>query len=79
MRTIFSLILPINATWRYLKGNRKGLGFVDSKLKTRASDGTELFVPEVPSYANATAANTAEDAQVLYYNVATGKFMVTTA
>ena len=48
-------------------------------LKTRDNNGTELFVPEVPSYEDADAANLAEDAQVLYYNETTGKFMVTTA
>lgn len=79
MKTILSLVLPVNATWRYINKGRKAIGFESSMLKTRTANSVEKFVPEVLSYADQTAANAAEAAQVLYYNVSTGKFMVTTA
>lgn len=47
MRTLLSLILPTNSTWRFLKGNRKGLGFNNGTLVTRSSGGTEAGVSDI--------------------------------
>jgi hypothetical protein len=44
MKTLLSLILPENSTFRYLKNGRKGIGFRDGTLITRDSDGVEVGV-----------------------------------
>jgi len=79
MKTLLSLILPENSTFRYLKKGRKGIGFSDGKLITRTAEGVVTIVAEVPTYADQTAANAAEPISVVYYNTATGKVQVTTA
>lgn len=79
MKTLLSLILPENSTFRYLKKGRKGIGFANGKLVTRTAEGVVTIVAEVPTYADQAAANAAELTHVVYYNTATGKIQATTA
>jgi hypothetical protein len=44
MKTLLSLILPENSTFRYLKNGRKGIGFRDGTLITRDSNGVEVGI-----------------------------------
>lgn len=55
MKTLLSLILPENSTFRYLKNGRKGIGFIEGQLVTRSADGTIVGV------STPTAAETATD------------------
>lgn len=49
MKTILSLVLPVNATWRYINKGRKAIGFKAGTLVTRSATGVEIGVGQLAS------------------------------
>jgi hypothetical protein len=60
MKTILSLVLPINATWRYIRKGRKAIGFKAGTLVTRSATGTEVGVSDLAAGEVAMAAGDAK-------------------